>query len=104
IGSLVGVGGPFNDRGFVVRDLFWDQRLFDARLRIILGRGAPDDYVGSHRLQSVNFGFFNGNLAGNVTTAFVGHGPLGVVSVHPTETFYATVGVANAYAVTNEAS
>src|SRR5262245_40568104 len=66
IGSLVSTAGAFNDRGFVIRDAFWDQRFFDAKLRVLLGRGAPDDYVGSHRLQSTNFGFFNGNLSGNV--------------------------------------
>jgi len=104
IGSLVNVGGPFNDRGPVVRDLFWEQRLLDAKLRVILGRGAPDDYLGSHALQSANFGFINGNLAGNVTMAFPGHGPLAVLSVHPTEVFYANAVGANAYSVTTESS
>jgi porin len=104
IGSLVGTTGAFNDRGFAIRDVFWDQRFCDGTVRFVIGRGAPDDYVGSHRLQSSNFGFFNGNLSGNVTTAFPGHGPLAVASIHPIESFYATVGGANAYGVTTESS
>lgn len=104
LGTLVGTTGAFNDRGLVVRDLFWDQRFFDARLRVLAGRAAPDDYVGWHRLASSNNGFFNGNIAGNSTMAFVGHGPLALVSTHPTDTFYATLGGANAYSVSNESS
>lgn len=104
IGSGVGTGGPFNDRGFVIRDAFWDQRLFDDRLRVLVGRAAPDDYVGSHRLGSANFAFFNGAIGGNPTMAFVGHGPMALVSTHPTDDFYATVGAANAYSVTPHAN
>ncbi|MGB7161144.1 MAG: hypothetical protein WBD40_23995 [Tepidisphaeraceae bacterium] len=102
IGSLVGTGGPFNDRGLVIRDAFWDQRLFDAKLRLLAGRAASDDYVGSHRLASANFAFFNASVAGNPTMAFPGHGPLALVSVHPSDLFYATVGGANAYNLTTE--
>lgn len=104
VGSLVATTGAFNDRGLVVRDVLWDQRFLDAKLRILVGRASPDDYVGSHRLQSSNFGFFNGNLAGNVTTAFVGHGPLAMVSVHPTDVFYATAGAANAFSTTTQST
>lgn len=102
IGSLVGTTGAFNDRGLVVRDAFWDQRLYDDRLRVLVGRAAPDDYVGSHKLQSSNFGFFNGNFSGNVTTPWPGHGPMALVSVRPTDWFYATLGGANAYSTTTQ--
>ncbi len=85
IGSLVNTGVPFDDRGLVIRDAFWDQRFLDARLRILAGR-APDDYVGSHRLGSGNFAFLNASVGGNPTMAFVGHGPMALVSVHPNDT------------------
>ena len=55
IGALTSTAGPFNDRGLVIRDAFWDQRFLDARLRILAGRAAPDDYVGSNRLAGANF-------------------------------------------------
>lgn len=105
IGSLVGTGGPFNDRGPVIRDAHWDQHLFDARLRLLVGRAAADDHVGAHRLASANFAFFNASVAGNPTMAFAGgHGPLALVSAHPTDLFYATIGGANAYSLTTKSS
>ncbi len=104
IGSVVGTGGPFNNRGLVIRDAFWEQRLLGARLRVLAGRAAPDDYVGAHRLASANFAFFNASVAGNPTMAAVGHGPLALVSIHPTDYFYATLGGANAYSVTTQSS
>ena len=102
IGSLAATTGAFNDRGLAVRDALWDQRLFDARLRFVVGRGAPDDYAGTHRLQSSINGSFNGNFSGNITTPWPGHGPLAVVSARPTDLFYATVGGANAYSNTTK--
>ena len=88
----------------MVRDAFWDQRLFDARFRVLAGRAAPDDYVGSNRLAGANFFFLNNSIAGNPTMAFPGHGPTALVSVHPTDLFYSTVGGANAYSVTTQSS
>jgi porin len=104
LGVLASTTGAFNDRGLVIRDAFWDQRLFEGRLRVLVGRGAPDDYAGSHRLQSSVNGFFNGNLSGNITTPWPGHGPLALVSTRPTELFYATLGGANAYSTTTEST
>lgn len=104
IGSLAGTTGAFSDRGPVVRDVFWDQRLLDAKLRLLVGRAAPDDYAGTHRFQSSVMGFFNGNLSGNVTMPWPGHGPLALVSLHPTNEFYFTVATCNAYSNTTEIS
>ena len=104
IGTIAGTTGAFNERGPVVRDVFWDQRLYDGRLRVLVGRGAPDDYAGSHRLQSSVNGFFNGNLSGNITTPWPGHGPLAVVSARPSDDFYVTAGGANAYSTTTQIS
>jgi porin len=97
VGSLVPTTGGFSDRGFVIRDLFWDQWLFDGKVRVLIGRASPDDYVGAHRLQTSNFGFVNGNLSTNPTMVFAGTGPLALVSVEPTDLFYVTAGAANAY-------
>lgn len=102
IGSLVGTTGAFSDRGPVVRDVFWDQRLLEGHVRVLAGRAAPDDYAGSHRFQSSVMGFFNGNLSGNVTTPWPGHGPLLLVSAHPTDEFYITAATCNAYSTTTQ--
>lgn len=102
IGSLAGTTATFNDRGFTVRDAFWDQRLLENQLRFLIGRAAPDDYVGTARYQSSVMGFFNGNLSGNITTPWPGHGPMAMVSARPSDLFYATVGTANAYSTTTQ--
>jgi hypothetical protein len=104
IGSLAGTTGAFNDRGLVVRDAFWDQRLLDAKVRVLVGRAAPDDYAGTHRFQSSVMGFFNGNLSGNITMPWPGHGPLALVAVHPTDEFYITAATSNANSRTTEIS
>jgi porin len=43
MGTLIAPTSAFNDRGLVVRDLYWVQKLFDARVRILMGRGDPSD-------------------------------------------------------------
>ena len=97
MGTLVAPTGAFNDRGWVIRDAYWIQRLFDARLRILIGRADPSDYVGSHWLQNVNNSFVNRNFSANPAIPFPSHGPMLGVSIRPTPEFYATVGAANAY-------
>ena len=59
MGTLIAPTNAFNDRGLVVRDLYWVQRLFDARVRILIGRGDPSDYVGATWMQNVNNSFVN---------------------------------------------
>jgi hypothetical protein len=104
IGSLVGTTGAFNDQGLVIRDAFWDQWLADGRVRALIGRGAPGDYVGAHRLQTANSAFFNTNFSGNVTMVSPGHGPMALLAVEPTDLFYVTAGAANAYSLTTQSS
>lgn len=97
IGALQQTSSGFNDRGWVIRDFYWIQRLFDDSLRLAFGRGDSSDFVGGHRLGNLNASFMNRAFASNTTTAFPGHGITGGVSVRPGELFYATVGAANAY-------
>jgi porin len=100
MGTVVGPTNAFNDRGWVVRDLYWIQRLFDARVRIIIGRADPSDYVGAHWMQNVNNSFVNRHFSANPAVPFPGHGPMVGVSIRPTEQYYITGGVANAYSQT----
>lgn len=98
IGTLQRTTGGFNDRGWAVRDLHWVQSLFDGRFRVLVGRADVSDYVGGHRLQSINNSFSNRNFSSDSTTAY----PAGHVftlggSVRPVDWFYVTGGAANAY-------
>jgi len=98
IGSLQNTTGGFNDRGWVLRDLFWAQRLFDGKLRILFGRADISDYFGGHWLQGINHFFSNRAFSANSTTAFpAGHVMAGGLSVIPVDWFYFSAGVANGY-------
>lgn len=102
IGSLQRTAGGFSDRGWVVRDFHWVQRLFEGRLRLLVGRSDVSDYVGGHRLQSINNSFLNRQFSSNSTTAFpAGHATSAGVSIQPIDEFYVTFGGANAYGSTN---
>lgn len=100
MGTIVAPTGTFNDRGWVIRDAYWIQRLFDARVRILFGRADPSDYVGSHWLQNVNNSFVNRNFSANAAIPFPGHGPMLGISIRPTGQFYLTAGASNAYSTT----
>jgi len=100
IGTLVPVTNGFNDRGWVVRDAYWIQRLFNARLRILVGRGYASDFVGAYWLQNVNNSFVNRNFSANPSIPFPGHGPILGFSLRPTDLYYITCGVSNAYSQT----
>jgi len=100
MGTVVGPTNAFNDRGWVIRDLYWIQRFFDARLRILIGRADPSDYVGAHWMQNANNAFINRSFSANPAIPFPGHGPMLGISIRPTEQFYATGGISNAYSQT----
>ncbi len=100
IGTLIPPTNAFNDRGWVVRDAYWIQRLMDARVRILIGRADPSDYVGSYWLQNVNNSFVNRHFSANPAVPFPGHGPMLGVSLRPVDMCYLTGGVSNAYSQT----
>ena len=97
IGTLIPVTNGFNDRGWVVRDAYWIQRLFEAKLRILIGRGYASDFVGAYWMQNVNNSFVNRHFSANPSIPFPGHGPICGISLRPTDQCYITGGVSNAY-------
>jgi porin len=97
VGALTNTTGGFNDRGTVIRDVLWAQRLFDDELRLWVGRMDISDYFGGHRLQSINNAFSNRAFSALATAGSPGHGLGAVATYRPTEEFYVTVGGANAY-------
>lgn len=102
LGTLTNTTGGFNDRGWVVRDVHWRQRLFDDHLRLLVGRADSSDYVGGTRLQSINFFFLNRAFSANAAVAFPnGHGPAAGATILPVDWFYVTGGAQNAYSQSN---
>jgi len=102
LGTLIGTVNGFNDRGWVVRDFFWAQRLFDGRLRFMIGRADPSDYVGNHWLQNSNNSFLNRHFSGSAAMPSPGHGPSAGISYRPGDLFYVTAGASSAYGVTTQ--
>jgi hypothetical protein len=100
MGTLVAPTNAFNDRRWVVRDFYWIQRLFSARLRILIGRGDPSDYVGAIWLGNVNNSFANRSFSSNPDMPFPGYGPILGISIRPTDLLYITGGASNAYSRT----
>jgi porin len=96
-GTLVAPTGTFNDRGWVIRDAYWIQRLLHGKIRILFGRADISDYMGAHWLQNVNNSFINRNFSANAAIPFPGHGPMLGISIRPTDEFYLTAGAINAY-------
>ena len=101
LGTLHPPTNGFNDRGAVVRDVYWIKRLLDGKLGFALGRGDTSDFFGAHRMQSLNNSFSNRALSANTVIPSPGHGIFTGFSVRPIEQFYATVGAANSYGSTN---
>jgi hypothetical protein len=101
-GTLIGTTNAFNDRGWVIRDAYWSQRLLDGELRFMIGRGDPSDFVGTHWLQNVNNSFVNRHFSGNAAMPSPGHGPSAGVSYRPGDLFYVTAGASSAYGNTTE--
>jgi hypothetical protein len=87
-GTLINTVNTFNDRGGEVRDAYCIQRLFDARLRILVGRADISDYVGAHLMQNANNSLVSRHFAANPAVPFPGHGPMAGFSLRPTELFY----------------
>ncbi|MBL9149050.1 MAG: hypothetical protein JNM94_10190 [Phycisphaerae bacterium] len=100
MGTLQPTTNGFNDRGWVVRDGYWLQRLFDNRLRLLVGRADLTDFVGAHRLQNLNSSFSNRWFSANPVVASPGHGPAAGLSFAPCDWFYVSAGLANAYNTT----
>ena len=102
LGTLINVTNAFNDRGWVVRDFYWLQRLLDGKLRLLFGRADLGDFFGLQPMQNVNTMFVNRHFSGNPTMPSPGHGPTIDFSLRPNDRFYVSGGMANAYNNTQE--
>lgn len=96
IGTLVPTTNGFGERPFIVKELYWDQRLFEDRFRFGLGRIDPENIFGSHRLQSANTSFLNKVFSGNVAVPYPGPGLTGAAQVKPTTWSFVTAGITDA--------
>lgn len=104
IGTLIPTTNSFGERPVVVKELYWDQRLFDDHFRFAIGRIDPENLFGGHRLQSANTFFLYKAFSSNVSVTYPGPGLAAAAQVKPTSWLYCTVGLtdANGSATTND--
>ncbi|MFT3685695.1 MAG: carbohydrate porin [Phycisphaerales bacterium] len=96
IGTLIPTTNGFSERPPVVKELYWDQRLFDDHFRFALGRIDPENLFGGHRLQSANTFFLNKAFSGNPSVAYPGQGAAAAAQWKPVSWFYVTGGITDA--------
>jgi hypothetical protein len=102
IGTLLATTNGFNDRGLVVKDAYYVQRLFEDHLRVGFGRVDAENLFANHQLQSANTSFLNKAFSTNPTVSFPGVGAGAALSVRPVDWFYVAGGANNAYGNTEE--
>ena len=83
VGALINTSNAFNDRGWVVRDVFWLQRFNDGKLRVLVGRADTSDYVGQQPMQNVNAQFVNRSFSANPTVPRTNSSPPAAASATP---------------------
>ncbi|MCC6321476.1 MAG: carbohydrate porin [Phycisphaerales bacterium] len=96
IGTLLPTTNGFGERPVVVKELYWDQRLFDDHFRFAVGRIDPENLFGGHRLQSANFFFFNKAFSSNPTVAYPGPGLAAAAQIKPVDWLYVSGGITDA--------
>jgi hypothetical protein len=96
IGTLTPTTNGFGERPMVVKEFYWDQRLFEDRLRFAVGRIDPENLFGGHRLQSANLYFLNKVFSSNVTVAYPGPGPAAAIQIKPVPWLYIDGGITDA--------
>jgi hypothetical protein len=102
IGTLLATTNGFSDRGLVVKDAYYVQRLFEDHLRVGFGRVDTENLFAGHQLQSANTSFLNKAFSTNPTVSFPGIGAGAALSVRPLDWFYVAGGANNAYGNTEE--
>lgn len=96
IGTLLGTTNGFGERPLVVKEFYWDQRLFEDHFRFAVGRIDPENLFGGHRLQSANLYFLNKAFSTNPTVAYPGPGFAAAAEVKPVAWLYARGGITDA--------
>ncbi|HVZ93743.1 MAG TPA: carbohydrate porin [Phycisphaerales bacterium] len=104
IGTLIPTTNSFGERTFTVKELYWDQRLFEDRFRFVVGRLDPENLFGGHKLQSANLYFLNKAFSGNPAIAFPGSGLTAAALVRPLPWMYIDGGINDANGKTTSAN
>ena len=96
IGSLWGTAKGFNTQSFNLRQLYWQQFLFNNELSYRIGKVDLGDVFNNNRLQSDNHFFLNAAFSDNPTMAYPDNDFGGDITWRPHRLVYVAVGAANA--------
>lgn len=99
---LWGTTNGFNDAGFQIPDLFFDQELFDGRLDLIYGQFSIDKFVDKHAFRSAKRSFLNEAFSDNPTVAFPSFGAGFAASWKPNEFWEFGGGGSNIQGIDND--
>jgi hypothetical protein len=96
IGTLLPTTNGFSERPMIVKETYWDQRLFEDTFRFAVGRIDPENLFGGHRLQSANTFFLNKAFSSNPTVAYPGPGMAAAAQIKPVSWVYIDGGITDA--------
>jgi porin len=104
LGTLLKTTNGFGERPMIVKELYWDQRLFDEGFRFIVGRVNPEVLFGGHKLQSSEQYFLNQAFSINPAVAYPGPGLAVLAQVNPSPWLHLHGGItdANGSATSND--
>jgi porin len=98
IGTLFDTTDGFNERVLAVRQLFWQQNLFDNKLVVSAGKLDPGNYYNGNRASNDNLLALNKSLSANPARFFPDEG-IGInAKVFPADTFFVSAGMHDANA------
>lgn len=100
---LWGTVDGFNDSGFQVPDLYFDQRLREDRLSLRYGQFSIDSFVDKHAVRGAKRYFLNQAFSSNPTVNFPSYGAGLAANWKPGERWEFTAGISNIQGVEGDA-
>ena len=102
IGTLFDTSDGFNERDFALRQLFWEQHLFNEKLVLSAGKVDPGNYYNGSRASNDNLLALNKSLSANPARFFPEEGIGANAKLFPQDDFFLSFGVHDAGATGTE--
>ena len=96
IGTLFDTSDGFNERDFALRQLFWEQHLFNEKLVLSAGKVDPGNYYNGNRASNDNLLALNKSLSANPARFFPEEGIGANAKLFPRDDYFLSFGVHDA--------
>ena len=100
---LWGTVDGFNNSGFQIPDLHFDQRLFEDKLSLRYGQFSIDSFVDKHAMRGAKRYFLNQAFSSNPTVNFPSYGAGFATNWKPNDRWELTAGISNIQGVEGDA-